>query len=70
MVSPKLSFPPGAKFFVDEDGCPVSVEGGKPFLVGPRGKVASPSPAPSLEDVGVRELSESEFVDFVRDRRS
>ena len=35
-----LKFKPGAKFWKDEDGLPVVVEDGKPFVCGPAGKGA------------------------------
>lgn len=59
-----LKFEPGAKFFRDEDGFPVVVEGGKPFACGPLGK----APLPALPDAhaGAREVDEAEFRALVK----
>ena len=54
-----LKFKPGAKFWKDEDGLPVVVEGGKPFVCGPAGK--GPIRFLPSEMDGAKEVDEAAF---------
>jgi len=61
-----LEFGSDATFWLDEDGDPVASEGGKLWLVGPKGKVEGSGPPPGGEDPWVTRLSREEFFKAIR----